>query len=91
MTDEQAQAFSFIRSLAEPGRYRVVADPEGWPIIPGRLGQVEHFDGVQLAVYTERPRLHAKLWAIPNVRRWQTGDREMRAVFPPRPSRQWPW
>jgi hypothetical protein len=26
--------------------------------------------------------LFAKLWAIPGVRRWQTGDREMRAVLP---------
>lgn len=34
------------------------------------------------AVYTDRPRLFAKLWAIPGVRRQQTGDTEMRAVFP---------
>src|SRR5947209_9317813 len=36
-----------------------------------------------LAVYTDRPRLFEKLWAIPGVRRHQTGDHEMRAVFPP--------
>jgi hypothetical protein len=36
-----------------------------------------------LAVYTDRPRLFQKLWAIPGVKRHQTGDQEMRAVFPP--------
>ena len=51
-------------------------------MIPGRLGQIEWFDGRELAVYTSRPRLFEKLWAIPGVRRHQTGDTEMRAVFP---------
>ncbi|OLC74584.1 MAG: hypothetical protein AUH78_10920 [Gemmatimonadetes bacterium 13_1_40CM_4_69_8] len=37
---------------------------------------------VALAVYTERPRLFSKIWSIPGVRRYQTGDSEMRAVFP---------
>jgi hypothetical protein len=59
-----------------------MADREGWPIIPGRLGQIEYHDGVELAVYTDRPRLFSKLWAIPGVRRHQTGDQEMRALFP---------
>ena len=36
-----------------------------------------------LAVYTNRPRLFEKLWAIAGVRRHQTGDTEMRAVFAP--------
>jgi hypothetical protein len=44
---------------------------------------VEWFDGRDLAVYCDRPRLFAKLWAIPGVRRHQTGDQEMRATFPP--------
>jgi hypothetical protein len=44
--------------------------------------RVEWHDGSLLAVYTNRPRLFARLWAIPGVRRHQTGDREMRAVFP---------
>ena len=35
-----------------------------------------------IAVYSDRPRLFSKLWAIPGVRRHQTGDREIRAVFP---------
>src|SRR5712691_3870732 len=36
-----------------------------------------------LAVYTNRPRLFGKLSAIPGMKRHQTGDSEMRAVFPP--------
>ena len=40
-------------------------------------------DRRDLAVYSDRPRLFAKIWAIPGVRRHQTGDHEMRAIFPP--------
>ena len=47
------------------------------------LWTVEWFDGRDLAVYSHRPRLFAKIWAIPGVRRHQTGDQEMRAIFPP--------
>ena len=82
MTTEQAEAFAQLRTLAAASRLRVRPDDEGWPIIPGRLGQIEYHDGRNLAVFTDRPRLHAKLWAIPGVRRHQTGDREMRALFP---------
>ena len=52
-------------------------------MIPGRYGQVEWFDGRALAVYCDHRKLFRNLWAIANVRRHQTGDREMRAVFPP--------
>jgi hypothetical protein len=64
-------------------------------VIPGRYGQIEwHCDGVDcwscrlpgqvaLTVYSDRPRLFGKLWAIPGVGRCQTGDSEMRAAFPP--------
>jgi hypothetical protein len=72
-----------LRSMAKPHRLRVVMDAEGFSVIPGRYGQVEWFDGVDLAVYSDRPRLFTRLWAIPGVRRHQTGDTEMRAVFPP--------
>jgi hypothetical protein len=82
MTSQQAEAFAQIRALAAPARLRVRPDGEG-PVIPGRLGQIEYHDGRDLAVFTDRPRLHGKLWAIPGVRRHQTGDREMRALFPP--------
>jgi hypothetical protein len=82
-TAEQDTAFAALRALARPQRFRVVADAEGFPSIAGRLGQVEWHDGRDLAVYTNRPRLFPKLWAIPGVRRHQTGDQEMRALFPP--------
>jgi hypothetical protein len=72
-----------LRSVAKPYHLRVAVDAEGFPVIPGRYGQVEWFDGVDLAVYSDRPRLFARLRAIPGVRRHQTGDTEMRAVFPP--------
>lgn len=94
-TDEQAAAFASLRALTASSRLRVVPDPEGFPIIPGRLGQIEWYcNGVDcwscplpgqvaLAVWTDRPRLFKTLWAVPGVRRHQSGEREMRAVFPP--------
>lgn len=82
-TTEQRGAFAELRAIAEPHRLRVRADAEGFPVIPGRLGQVEWTGGPNLAVYCNRPRLFQKLWAIPGVRRHQTGDTEMRAVFLP--------
>src|SRR3989442_838462 len=91
---ERQRAVEQLRRVAKPYRFRVQADPEGFPIIPGRHGQIEWYcDGVNcsscllpgqfaLAVYTDRPRLFEKLWAIHGVKRHQTGDSEMRAVFP---------
>ena len=80
---EQQRGAQQLRALAKPYRFRVQADAEGFPIIPGRYGQIEWFDGQALAVHSDHPKLFRKLWAIANVRRHQTGDREMRAVFPP--------
>src|SRR5438094_9517965 len=92
---EPQRAVAQLRTVAKPYRFRVQADPEGFPIIPGRHGQIEWYcDGVNcsscllpgqfaLAVYTDRPRLFEKLWAISGVKRHQTGDTEIRAVFPP--------
>src|SRR2546425_4150343 len=79
---EQQRAMQQLRPLAKSYRFRVEADAEGFPIIAGRYGQIEWFDGHDLAVYTNRPRLFKKVWSIPGVRRHQTGDTEMRAVFP---------
>src|SRR5437870_10477926 len=91
----QQRAVELLRALAKPYRLRVQVDAEGFPFIPGRYGQIEwHCDGANcwscalpgqlaLAVYSGRPRLFEKLWAIPGVKRHQTGDTEMRAVFPP--------
>jgi hypothetical protein len=72
-----------FRELAGPLHLRVMTDAEGFPLCPGRYGQIEWFDGRDLAVYSDRPRLFAKIWAIPGVRRHQTGDPEVRATFPP--------
>jgi len=91
---EPQRAVAQLRTVAKPYRFRVQADAEGFPVIHGRHGQIEWYcDGVNcsscllpgqfaLAVYTDRPRLFTKLWAIPGVKRHQTGDTEMRAVFP---------
>jgi hypothetical protein len=79
----QQRAVEQLRTVAKPYRFRVRADAEGFPVIPGRYGQIEWFDGRALAVYCDHPKLFRKLWAIANVRRHQTGDSEMRAVFPP--------
>ena len=82
MSKKQPLPFAQFRRLARAARYRVLADAEGFPVIPGRYGQIEWHDGRDLAVYSERPRVFAKIWAIPGVRQHQTGDREMRALFP---------
>jgi hypothetical protein len=79
----ETRAFAELRNLARTFRLRVTTDAEGYPAIPGRYGRLEWFDGRDLAVYCDRPRLFAKLWAVPGVRRHQSGDSEMRAVFPP--------
>jgi hypothetical protein len=78
----QQRAIEQLRAIAKPYRLRVRVDVEGFPISPGRYGQIEWFDGNELAVYTSRPWLFARLWAVPGVRRHQTGDGEMRAMFP---------
>jgi hypothetical protein len=80
---EQQRAMAHLRSVAKPYQLRVGVDAEGFPVVPGRYGQIEWFDNIDLAVYSDRPRLFARLWAIPGVRRHQTGDTEMRALFPP--------
>src|SRR5437899_4384508 len=84
-TLELQRASLQLGTLASPHRFRVVADPEGFPIIPGRYGQIEWYcDGVQcwscalpgqfaLAVHTNRRRLFERLWAIPAVNPHQTG------------------
>jgi hypothetical protein len=83
MSRRQHAAIDQLRRLARPLRYRISTDHQGFPLIPGRYGRIEWFDGRELAVYCDHPRLFAKLWAVPGVRRHQTGDNEMRATFPP--------
>jgi len=48
-------ALDDLRTWARPLRYRMSKDAEGFPIIPGRYGRIEWFDGRDLAVYCERP------------------------------------
>jgi hypothetical protein len=79
---QQAQ-LDQLRRLAKPLRYRLSTDSKGFPLIPGHYGRIEWFDGRELTVYCDHPRLFAKIWAISGVRRHQTGDQEMRSVFPP--------
>jgi hypothetical protein len=66
--------------LAAPFRYRGAQDAEGWPVIPGRYGRLEYHDETALAVYSTRPRVFARLWAVAGVRRWQVGDQEVRGL-----------
>src|SRR5262245_4083481 len=80
-TNEQRGAMERLRAVAGP--YRVTQDIEGWPVIEGRLGRIEYHDGLDLAVFTDRPRMHAKILAIQGLRRHQSGDTELRALFHP--------
>ena len=92
---EHRRAMERFRALAAPCRLRVEQDAEGFPVIPGRYGQIEWYcDGVNchscaipgqfaLAVYSDHPRVFPRLWAIADVKRHQTGDTEMRAAFLP--------
>src|SRR4029077_7856522 len=83
MTAEQRLAFTAFRAAVAPLRLRVKADAEGFPIAPGRYGQLEWCgDDGFYAVWTDRPRLFSRLWAVPRVRRHQTGRGEMRSIVP---------
>jgi hypothetical protein len=77
-TTEQRAAHITLAALAKG--YRVVKDLEGWPVVPGKYGRLEH-DGHALTAYTDRPRLHARLLATPGVVRHQRGDTELRVVL----------
>jgi hypothetical protein len=47
---EQQRAARQLRALAKPYRFRVVADAEGFPTIPGRYDRIEWYcDGVHCA------------------------------------------
>ncbi len=74
------------RLRAVAGSYRVTQDIEGWPVIEGRLGRIEWscptLGMLTLAVFTDRRRMQAKILALPAIQRHQTGDEELRAVFP---------
>ena len=51
---ERERAVAQLRALATPYRFRVQADAEGFPIIPGRYGQIDWYcDGVNCAARFE--------------------------------------
>src|SRR5258706_4928010 len=80
-TTEQRAAYDWFRSVVASRRLRVVADAEGFPIAPGRYGQVEwHAEGV-VAIFSQTVRMLAKLLAVPGVRRHQIGDGEFRLLL----------
>lgn len=95
MTAEQRVALAAFRSVIGPLGLRVRADAEGWPMVLAAYGRIEWFcNGVDcwscrlpgefaLAVHTDRPRLFARVWAIPGVVPHQIGACELRAVFLP--------
>ena len=81
MTDDQGAAFARFRSLLGSLRLRVLADPEGWPIVPGRHGQLEWHDEHTVAVYSAKIRMLARLAQLPGLRRHQIGDHEVRLLL----------
>jgi hypothetical protein len=81
LTRDQRRATQTLTAVAGP--YRVTRDSEGWPVIPGRLGQIEHYDGVRLAVHTTGRLTRGRVLSIPGVQAHQTGDTELRALFHP--------
>ena len=74
-----------LAALAAPHRHRVILDAEGWPIIPGRYGRLEWHDGRVLAVYTDRPRLFARLWTVSGRAAGRSGTRKLGPWCPLRP------
>jgi len=74
----------FILTALGP-RARVTRDPEGWPLVPARYGNL-HWRGrewgtgeARVWAFADRARLVSKLLAVPGVHRWQTGDDEAAA------------
>jgi len=81
MTSEQRLAFTTFRAAVAPLRLRVKPDPEGFPIAPGRYGQLEWHDAGQVAIQSQTMQMLAKLLKIPGVRRYQIGDHEVRLLL----------
>lgn len=88
-TAEQREWHARLVALVGPvlgGRVRIIRDVNSFSIVPGRLGQLEYLgcerDGHErLYVFTGRPRLIARLAAIPGVHSHQIGDGEARLWF----------
>jgi hypothetical protein len=89
-TQEQRDARARLlgQVAAADARWRVIADAEGWPLIPGRYGQVEDLGlewatgEYRLYVFTPTPRMIPKLRAMAGVHPSQIGDTDARFWFP---------
>jgi hypothetical protein len=87
-TQEQRDYRNHPAEITATGqRYRLTADADGFPMIPGRYGQVEYLGDEhdtgerRLRVYTSRPRLIARLRALPGLHTQQVGDADARFWF----------
>ena len=86
-TREEWARFEPLVLAAFGPRVRRIRDAEGWPLVPGQYGRIE-WRGVEaeggagvtgtsrLYAYTDRPRMIAKLRAIPGAHPHQIGDKE---------------
>jgi hypothetical protein len=89
MSRRQHSEFKQLRRLAIPFRYLTSIDSEGFPVIPGRYGSLEWFDGRDLAVYSDHPRFFAKLWRSPAFAGTRPGTTRCAPSSRPRPSSRW--
>jgi hypothetical protein len=81
-TREQNKANEELAQVA-PNRRLFYDTSDGWPLMLGKYGQLEHLGHQQLAAFTFSARIFTKLVAIPGVRRHQTGDDEFRVLLAP--------
>jgi len=83
MTNNTQQELEELRDVAKPFRYRVMLNPDGEAILPGRHGQVEWYslNGETLVAHTEKiqtlKKLKALSWVVPH----QVGDTEGSFLF----------
>jgi hypothetical protein len=78
-TSDQQAAIAALRAQARP--YRVTLDAEGWPMIAGRHGQIEHHDEATLAAVLDRS---VEVGAAPGGRRDVARLHHMCAATTPR-------
>ncbi len=82
MINENQREYAQLKTLANPGRYKVwLKDDE--PYIPGVRGQVEPYslDGKTLAAFTDKPNILKQMLSLPFVTPHQVGQTEGSVVF----------
>ncbi len=82
MTDDTRREFDQLKTVADPGRYKIrLKDDE--PFMPGVRGQVEPYslDGQVLAAFTDKPSVLKQMLALPFVTRHQVGQSEGSVLF----------